>query len=198
MIGISSAEYWFIRFCIVGLHSVAPLSILYCIFLISQHGLKATTYRFPLLVEIVAVAECLFYLLVYLPYRYHLQREAVHPTSPTRAERNALFQLCNENISDPEAYIQKWFLGADKAEIKKENIKTFFLWAFFNRGGAPGEDEEELEEYISATEELLGRPIEDGRGNAQALRLTLDRVEMLHRSLVWYCVCMASIMYIPS
>lgn len=93
-----------------------------------------------------------------------------------------------ENIADPEAYLQKWFLGAPLSEIKRENVKEFFLWAFFNRGGPPGDDDEELEDYVFATEKLLGKPIEEGRGNAKCLRLTLDRVDMLHRSLVWYIV----------
>ena len=67
-------------------------------------------------------------------------------------------------------------------------MKEFFLWAFFNRGGPPEDDDGELEEYVAATEKLLGRPIEPGRGDAKPLRLTLDRVNMLHRSLTWYCV----------
>jgi len=79
-------------------------------------------------------------------------------------------------------------LGAELEDIKRENLKEFFLWAFFNRGGPPGDDNEELEEYVAATEKLLGKPIEVGRGNAKCLRLTLDRVDMLHRSLTWYCV----------
>lgn len=189
MIGTSRAEYWFIRTCIIGLHYIAPLCILYCILLVSLYGLKATTYRFPVLVETVAVAETAFYLLVYVPYRYYLQRDAVHPPAPTRAERKELFKLCNKNITDAESYLQKWFMGADIREIKKENVKEFFLWAFFNRGGPPGDDDEELEEYIAATEKLLGRPIEDGRGKAKPLRLTLDKIDMLHRSLIWYFVC---------
>ncbi len=125
---------------------------------------------------------------MFVPYRLYLQREARHPPAPTREEREELFRLCNENIDDPDAYLQKWFLGADPKEIKRENVKEFFLWAFFNRGGPPGDDDEELEEYVIATEKLLGRPIEEGRGNAKCLRLTLDRVDMLHRSLVWYWV----------
>lgn len=188
MIGTSRLEYAFIRICIWGLHYIAPLCMLYCLLLVSLYGFKATTYRFPLLVEIGAVAETLFYLLIYLPYRHYLQRDAIHPLAPSREERRELFQLCNENISDPEAYLRRWFLGADLSEIKRENVKDFFLWAFFNRGGAPGDDDEELEEYVSATEKLLGRPIQEGRGRAKALRLTLDRVDMLHRSLVWYMV----------
>jgi hypothetical protein len=79
-------------------------------------------------------------------------------------------------------------LGAPAETIKRENLKDFFLWGFFNRGGSPGEDDEELEEYITATEKLLGREIEEGRGSAVCLRLTLDPVNMLHRSLLWYSV----------
>jgi hypothetical protein len=188
MIGTSRLEFYFIRFCIIGLHYLAPTCILYCLLVISLYGTKAAFYRVPLIIESTAIAETLFYLLVYLPYRFHLQREAVHPPAPTRQERKELFKLCNDNISDPEVYLQKWFLGAGIDEIKRENLKEFFLWAFFNRGGPPGNDDEELEEYVVATEKLLGRPIQQGRGDATCLRLTLDRVEMLHRSLIWYFV----------
>lgn len=188
MIGTSNIEYYFILTCIVGLHYLAPLCLVYTFFVISLYGFEAASYRFPLFIEILALSESLFYLLVYVPYRIHLQREAIHPSAPTREERKELFQLCNANIADPEAYLQKWFLGAPSEEIKRENVKDFFLWAFFNRGGPPGEDNDELEEYITATEKILGRPIEPGRGNAKCLRLTLDKVDMLHRSLVWYFV----------
>jgi hypothetical protein len=93
-----------------------------------------------------------------------------------------------------EAYLRKWFLGAPLEEIKKDNLKDFFLWAFFNRGGPPGDDDGELEEYIKETETLLGKSIPEGRGKAQALRLTLDKVDMLHRSLTWYFVsCLSNL-----
>ncbi|KAF5680537.1 hypothetical protein FDENT_8359 [Fusarium denticulatum] len=46
--------------------------------------------------------------------------------------------------------------------------------------------DDELEEYIEQLEELLGRKLEPGRGDAKCLRMTLDKVEMLHRSLTWY------------
>ena len=73
-------------------------------------------------------------------------------------------------------------------DIRRDNVKDFFLWAFFNRGGEPGDDNLELEEYVAATEALLGRSLEEGRGKAECLRLTIDPVAMLHRSLVWYFV----------
>lgn len=188
MIGTSPAEYYFIRFCIIGLHYLVPLALCYCALNIFLHGFKAATYRVPLVIECIAVAESLFFLCVYLPYKSYLQKEAVHPTPPTREERRELFRLCNENIEDPREYLQKWFLGADLAEIKRENVKEFFLWAFFNRDGPPGDDNEELEEYVFAMEKLLGQPIAPGRGNVTCLRLTLDKVNMLHRSLIWYLV----------
>jgi hypothetical protein len=188
MIGTSRAEYVFIRMCIIGLHYLAPLCILYSIFAIAHYGFKASLYRFPLAVEVYAAAETLFFVLVYLPYRHYLQRKAAHPPPPSREERRVLFNLCHDNVTDPEGYFRKWFEGADINEIKRENVKEFFTWAFFNRGGAPGDDDDELEEYIAISEKLLGRSIEPGRGKAKALRLTLDKVDTLHRSLTWYSV----------
>ncbi|KAG9249074.1 hypothetical protein BJ878DRAFT_150702 [Calycina marina] len=189
MIGTSKKEYWFIRVCIVGLHHIAPLCIAYCVLLVCIYGFKATTYRFPLLVETGAILEALFYFAVYVPHNRYIQRETAHPPAPAREERKQLFALCNDNITNCEGYLRKWFLGAEIEEIKRENVKEFLLWAFFNRGGLPGDDDDELEEYVSATEKLLGRPIQEGRGSAKPLRLTLDGVDMLHRSLIWYfCV----------
>jgi hypothetical protein len=188
MIGTSRTEYVFIRVCIVGLHCIAPLCILYSVYSLAVYGPKAAFYRLPLFLDAIALTETLFYILVYLPYRYYLQHDAVHPPPPSREERRDLFRLCNDNVSDPEGYFQKWFEGADMKEIKRDNVKEFFIWAFFNRGGPPGDDDDELDEYISATEEILGRPFEPGRGKAKSLRLTIDRVDMLHRSLAWYLV----------
>jgi len=86
----------------------------------------------------------------------------------------------------------KRFLGAPLDEIKRENVKTSSYGLSSTRGGVPpGDDDEELEEYIEATEELLGRKIEPGRGSAPCFRLTFDRVDMLHRSLIWYLVSLS-------
>ncbi|KAH7111282.1 hypothetical protein B0J11DRAFT_562554 [Dendryphion nanum] len=130
-----------------------------------------------------------FYLLVYHPRRLYLQRAATHPTPQCRQHRRALFQRCHENIPDPERYLTKWFMDAPASEIKRENVKDFFRWAFLNTGEPSTMKDEELEEYIRKIEELLKRIIEPGRGNANCFRLTLDKVDMLHRSLTWYlCV----------
>lgn len=188
MIGTSTREYIFIRVCVLGLYSVAPICIIYTALSIGLYGTGVAYYRLPFLVECVALAETLFYFFVYLPYSYYLQREAVHPAPRTRAERRELLELCQENVANPEQYLSKWFLGAPRDEIKRENVKEFLLWAFFNRGGPPGEDDEELEEYVSLMGRQWGERIHPGRGTAKCLRLTLDGVNMMHRSLIWYFV----------
>lgn len=141
-----------------------------------------------MLFKVWTFAEVVFYIFVRFIYRKILQYEAVHPAAPSRNKRKELFDLCNGSIPDPEAYFKKWFLGATTDEIKRDNIKEFFLWAFFNRDGLPGQDDDELEEYVVATETLLGRKIPEGRGSAVCLRLTIDAVSMAHRSILWYLV----------
>jgi hypothetical protein len=77
-------------------------------------------------------------------------------------------------------------LNAPLSEIKRDNVKDFFLWAFFNTGEHDPVDGEELDEYVGE------RKIEPGRGSARCMRLTVDKVDMLHRSLTWYMVSFCS------
>jgi hypothetical protein len=132
--------------------------------------------------------EAIFYLVFYLPLREYLQRAAKHPLPLSQDERRELFWRCHNNIPNPIQYLRKWFRGASEAEIKRDNVKDFFRWAFLNTGDPDPAYDEELEEYAKGMEKLLGREIEPGRGNAKCFRLTLDKVEMLHRSLAWYLV----------
>lgn len=97
------------------------------------------------------------------------------------------------NVSDPEAYLRGWFLGSPLDDIGRENLRQFLLWGFFDMGEADallsphGEAiSEELDEYVTVVEERLERPLRPGRGPAQSLRLTLDRIETAYRSLTWY------------
>jgi pimeloyl-ACP methyl ester carboxylesterase len=190
MIGTTIWDYLHIKWWIIFLSAVTPLSACYCVVLVSYYAIGTSLIpRLPWPFEIWAIAETLFYIFIHLPYKLHLQRDANHPPAPSRQERRVLFARCNATIDNPEDYLRKWFLGAQLTDIRKENVKEFFLWAFFNRGGDPGDDDEELEEYVTGTEELLGRRFENGKGNAVCLRLTLDEVKILHRSILWYwCV----------
>lgn len=184
MIGTSTPEYILIRICISALRLVAPLSVIFSGVLIFQKP-QNHTYR---VLEAVFIAESAFYLLVYLPRKYYLQATATHPTTLSPKERHELFKQCHDNISDPGHYLSKWFLDAPISEIKRENLKEFFRWSFLNKGEFDPEDEVELEGYVDDFEDVLGRRLERGRGDAKCLSLTIRPVDMLHRPLVWYMV----------
>ncbi|KAF2005323.1 hypothetical protein P154DRAFT_518835 [Amniculicola lignicola CBS 123094] len=185
MIGTSIFDYIFIRSCIFALHWIAPLSIFYC--LVSL--VYPAPFHVPLIFKVWAALETAFYVIVYRAWKVYLQKPAKHPELVSRERRRVLFDRCHDNIPDPERYLAKWFMDAPASEIKRENVKEFFQWAFLNTGESDIINDEELEEYTLEMEALLKRKLEPGRGNAKCLRLTLDKVEMLHRSLTWYlCV----------
>lgn len=177
-------DYVFIRTCIFLLHLVAPLSVVFSL----VSSLFLLPFPIPRALKVWLALEAAFYLAVYLPHKEYLQRAAKHPVPPCRQDRRELFLRCHETIPDPDLYLRKWFRDAPADDIKRENVKDFFRWAFLNTGDADPAFDEELEDYASRMERLLGRRLEPGRGNAKCLRLTLDKVEMLHRSLTWYMV----------
>ncbi|RKK72724.1 hypothetical protein BFJ71_g17481 [Fusarium oxysporum] len=177
-------DYIFIRASIFLLHLIAPLSVAYS--LVSL--LARLPFQLPRALQAWLALEALFYLAVYLPLNKYLQRAAKHPVPPCRADRRKLFLKCHNNIPDPAQYLRKWFRNAPVSEIKRDNVKDFFRWAFLNTGDHDSTYDEELEEYTQEIEKLLGKKLEPGRGNAKCLRLTLEKVEMLHRSLTWYLV----------
>lgn len=139
--------------------------------------------------EFWLIAETIFYLTVYLPLSFFLQNAATHPAPPPREQRRELFDLCHDSVSDPERYLSMWFKGAAARDIRRDNVKDFFCWAFLNNAKYGAQDNAELDEYVDKLESVLHRRIEPGRGTAAPLRLTLDKVDMLHRSLTWYMVC---------
>jgi hypothetical protein len=146
------------------------------------------TLRLPLAIECWLTAEAVSYSIFYLPFRYYLQLPAIHPDPLSREEREKLFTRCWATVTDPEKYLSQWFRGARMEEIKRENVREFIQWAFFNTEQVAEEDGEEVETYLDETERLLGRELPLGRGNAKSIRLTLDSVGCSHRSLFWYFV----------
>ncbi|KAI9684195.1 MAG: hypothetical protein M1829_003465 [Trizodia sp. TS-e1964] len=187
MIGTSVTDYWLIRTSIALLRAITPLSILYCL-----AGPIFLPVSFPFfLCGIWPFAESCFYLFAYLPRRYYLQRHCTHPPLASYDERQKLFALCQENIPDPEVYLSKWFLDSPLENIKRENVKEFYRWAFLNTADASPEFDEEMESYVDRLETNLGRKIEPGRGSATCLRLTIDKVKMQSRPLIWYLTVFA-------
>ena len=195
MIGTSVVDYIHIQFWIILLSSVVPLSVSYLGYDSIRRVLAALTWtKLPLVplpwsLRIYALAEVIFHFVVYVPLQRYLQRAAIHPPSTSREEREKLFALCNDSVADPEQYLSKWFMGAPITTIKREDLKGFFKWAFFNSDDIemPG-NEMELEGYCQRMEASLGRSIPPGRSGVRCLRTTLDTVPMSHRSLLWYGV----------
>ncbi|PVI00813.1 hypothetical protein DM02DRAFT_614075 [Periconia macrospinosa] len=213
MIDHSIPRYIFIRICILALRIITPLSIFFCSLSIADPPRNGFT-KFLLAWSIIETA---FWLLVFLPRKRALQASANHPPLIEREERKALFWRCWDQIPNPEWYLNRWFPGAKVWEIRRDNVAEFYRWALLNKGDEPiektesvvvnpGTDEEtsdgvrelevlkkqeereELDEYVDGLQTLLGRRLEPGKGNAQSLRLTTDKVNMLHRPFLWYMI----------
>ncbi|KAH9892200.1 hypothetical protein F4778DRAFT_329883 [Xylariomycetidae sp. FL2044] len=194
MIGTSLGEYIFIRLCILLLQWTTPLCLTLLTLLIAvSGGPRAAALRHPVIGGVLvgySVLDLLYAIVVYAPYRRRLSQEAQHPPPLSRAERRKLFHRCLAHVPDPQRYLRLWFLGADEVEIRRENVKEFILWAFFDRrpGNESADDKAELDEYLDVLEIKTGRKLAPGRGRANGLRLTLDEVETRYRSVVWYFI----------
>ncbi|KAF7561453.1 hypothetical protein G7046_g2698 [Stylonectria norvegica] len=192
MIGTSFAEWIFIRLSI-QFFRYAPL--IYATALLVLVLIQSTAALLLLLPQVLCgllLVEALFYAFIYRPYLVRLKAAAKDPIPLSPADRKVLFTRCLITVPSPELYLQWWFLGADPDEIRRDNVREFVLWAFFERGDDVYEDaqeaEEELDEYISIFEEKLGRKFQPGRGNAKSLRLTLDAIHTSYRSPLWYMI----------
>lgn len=138
-----------------------------------------------------SAVDILYTVCVWLPHSRRLLKKVKHPPPLPRDERRALFYKCLRNIPDPERYLHWWFLGADSSEIRRDNMRDFVLWAFFDRASneeLEQEDVIEIDQYVDAIAERLGRDFGSGRGSARSLRLTLDVVETRYRSFFWYVI----------
>lgn len=189
MIGNSLTEYYFIRVCIAFLHHVTPVSVL--IFTISLFLHSAGLLNpLPVPLQLWSFAETVFYFCFYLPLRSYYQRAANHPPLLPRDKREELFRRCLYTVNDGERYLRMWFKGAPISEIRHDNVKEFLAWGFLGKSTWSTVEDEELEQYVKEMEkDLLGRELLPGRGSAKSLRLTVDKFEPLHRSILWYfCV----------
>ncbi len=184
MIGNSRAEYIWVVTWVVILHSIGPISAVYCL----SAPFLPRNLQLPWYFSYWAFAEAAFYTLTWFYQRYHLERAALHPLLTSREERSKLFDLCLETTQDHAQYLSSWFLGEQVSGIKRENVKEFFQWAFLSTGVADSSYDDELDEYVKKLEARIGTEFEQGRTDVKSLRLTLDEVNALHRSLIWYMV----------
>lgn len=189
MIGDSKLAYVWVVFWAGVLHSIAPLCVAYTFF----SRWLPSSLQLPTIIQFWVWLETGFYFLTYVHRKYHIQQPAIHPETLSKAERQKLFQLCSESTPDFAAFLQAWFLGAPWDTIKRENAKEFMRWAFFNTAVIDPFHEDEIEEYAVKYETRLGRSLPSGRGSAKCIRLTIDAVDTLHRSVVWYGVSLVQL-----
>ncbi|KAK5958067.1 hypothetical protein OHC33_001257 [Knufia fluminis] len=178
----------FIRISILFLRSITPLCVVHCILYLIGLAPVIKAHGAAIPFHLVTIPETLFYLLVYLPKRHAFQRPSAEGTGLSRKERRELFDRCWKSVPDIGHFLKTWFRGAPLYAIKKENFKEMLAWAFLNKSSRYEEYDEELDEYVAATEKLLEKPFEEGRGPCQPLRPSVDPINIQHRPLSYY-VC---------
>ncbi|KAK1830133.1 Alpha/Beta hydrolase protein [Podospora conica] len=195
MIRHSWANLLLIRTCIILLRYTPAIEVgLLALILAGRCLFPKQTQQSWLTAIAIAVSgllllEIAFVAFIYRPHKARLARLADHPPPLTHPERLALFERCVANIPNWERYLLVWFLDADPSEIKRDNVRDFVLWAFFDRdasGDETPDDEEQIEVLLRRIESVLGRELPPGRGSASPLRLTIDPVLIRYHSVIWY------------
>ncbi|KAK3616996.1 transcription elongation factor spt5 [Elasticomyces elasticus] len=137
--------------------------------------------------EIITFPEALFYLLVYLPRSHALQKLPASGTDLSIQERRDLFETCCNSVPDMEHFLRTWFKGAAMHEIRRDDLKEWLAWGFWNEYSASKvADQAELEEYALAVERKLGRKLKEGYGPHQPVRPSSDPINIQHRPLTYY------------
>jgi hypothetical protein len=201
MIGTSTAEYFFIRMCIVFLHNITPISILYSIHLLAVHFFHLPTYlgRVSYPIQIWLTAEAVFFTTVFLPLKYALHRSPICHRPLSTECRDKLFRSCNTNVPNLEKHLSRWLMVAGTESIKRDNVKDFIRWSFFGPAYTleqAQQDEGDIESYTAEIEKLIGRKLPPGRMDVKGLGQLLDEADGLHRSLLWYTVSYRSLLYV--
>lgn len=190
MIGTTLHEYVFIKVCIFVLQYATPLCLGALALLCARFGLG--TFALPISSFLIAYSalDALYYLFIWVPHNKQLKNEARHPPPPSPRDRRVLFDKVINHITDFERYLGGWFLGADVRDVKRDNVRDFVLWAFFDTAPETATEQDILDasDYVDVFERKLGRKLEPGRGNARGLRLTLDAVETRYRTFSWFLI----------
>jgi hypothetical protein len=61
-----------------------------------------------------------------------LHNSAIYYISISAVDREKLFRRCNETVLDFEKYLSCWLMVLKVEHIKRDNVKDFIRWAFFN------------------------------------------------------------------
>lgn len=190
MIGTSIPEFVFIRVCVFLIQYTTPLCLFALIIVLIVGGRPALSLSISPILIAYSIFDFLYAIFIWFPYARRFKNEARHPPPLSLDEKRELFNKCLNNIPDFERYLRLWFLEADASEIRRDNVRDFILWAFFDAApeSATEVDLAEASEFVEKLERRIGRELESGSGTARALRLTLDAVETRYRSFIWFLI----------
>lgn len=193
MLGTSIFEYGFIRLSIVFFRYIPVWYALPLVYNLVTHGRDAWSWPSSRIYALLLVLEDLYFLFLWKPNQQRLKFKAKHPPSQKPEQREALLDQVLDNVPSLEGYLKGWFLGADMADVKRENLREFLLWAIFDKDqddlvAKNPALEVEVAEYITKIEKRLGRTLDNGRGPAKSLRLTIDDIHTTYRPLLWYII----------
>ncbi|PCH39850.1 hypothetical protein WOLCODRAFT_16158 [Wolfiporia cocos MD-104 SS10] len=160
-ISMTSIKYSAIGAWIVAgaLRLIAPGSALFCIasWLAGRPPVSSWLGTY-------ALAEVLFFILVYLPRSQYLQQSSSASTG--------------------------WFYADSPSEtIQQDNLKDLLLWAIFNTEAKAMREEwrEEIDDYVMQIEIIIGQKLRPGRNeNVRCKTFTLDTVKICHKPLIFY------------
>jgi hypothetical protein len=193
MIGTSATEYLFIRTCILFLHNIAPISILYStqLLLVQFFHLPIYLEHIPYPIQMWLTAEAIFLITIIIPLKYSLHRYTICHRPLSAECREKLFRSCIASVPNLEKYLSQWLMVSEGECIKRDNVKDFVRWAFFRpdyEHERDQQDEVEIEAYTTEIEKLIGQKLAPGRIDLKGLGQLLHETTGSHRSLLWYTV----------
>ncbi|KAF1948569.1 hypothetical protein CC80DRAFT_529937 [Byssothecium circinans] len=189
LVGKSTAEYVLVKGIIYAFSYLGLICLIYFYLALSIGGVRWISHPFSIAVEVLGAIEILFYLFWFLPYRYYLHKQRPwFPPPPTPEARKEIFYKSLSVTDDIELCLKKWMGGSSLEDLRRENLKEWLLWALFDRDGPPGADDAELEGYVEAVEEALGREIQPGLGPVESVRLNFQPFIITHRALTFYLI----------
>ncbi|KAK6849369.1 hypothetical protein PG995_013202 [Apiospora arundinis] len=151
-------------------------------------GRAGIAHPISIAIEAYGAAEILWYFVWFLPFKARLQRPGMPMAPMTRAQRRKLIAKILQTVPDMRLFMRQWFGHAHLDQIYRDNVKDWLAWALFATEGHKLSREEwtELDEYADDAQEKAGLELPQGRADAMPMRLSLDPVQMMHRSLAWF------------
>ncbi|KAL1923426.1 uncharacterized protein VTP21DRAFT_8406 [Calcarisporiella thermophila] len=154
---------------------------------IIRNGTMCSLPRWRVIALFWSAAECAFSV-----YYYRTSKRLQHrvlPPSLSPQEMNRIFFECCSHATEITATLSLWFNGAHVNDLRKENIREYLGWAFYDKylDELTVQEVQTTEGMIRILEQKIGSKLENGyNSNVNCMRMTLDPFTSLSRPLVVY------------